>query len=475
LENNGSIGETKGVFTRGLFEGIWEFKYLKEANQIREKRYYTTGILRAVVKSSNMGEVDSLYFEQSPKTKEVLESNVKSHFLNRPFSITYNDGYPMSSAYIQSQNDGNIALKEVHDQLLKFDKIWLKKQKLVYGTNRGKYPLNENEEIYITQWFRIEQDFQFLVEEIKEHEIRDFGESSDSIAKFTIAWIENQEKLFDLLGTLSQVFLSKEIEYYYRDNLILKQAFHLLETDSIHIDNKVKAIHYETSEEDKKNVFTYLLSNYQERIKVGKLLDAELSKNETSSSLEDELERLPKRIAAERAKLDSIYNPDKRDKNVDLLLTHINDNFLEGTIETNYEQFKTTKDLDEKKQLRDSILIDLNGINQIYSLATSISERYTYVDSHYTEYVFDAFTFSDNVPSRIKKKLFDQVQKVQTDLINRAIETDTPQECLKVIQEISNIQVILIYLRDKQTKPLEKSLNRANTLDEKLNLMHEVL
>ena len=277
------------------------------------------------------------------------------------------------------------------------------------------------------------------------------------------------------MGTLSQVFLSKEIEYYYRDNLILKQAFHLLETDSIHIDNKVKAIHYETSEEDKKNVFTYLLSNYQERIKVGKLLDAELSKNETSSSLEDELERLPKRIAAERAKLDSIYNPDKRDKNVDLLLTHINDNFLEGTIETNYEQFKTTKDLDEKKQLRDSILIDLNGINQIYSLATSISERYTYVDSLYTEYVFDAFTFSDNVPSRIKKKLFDQVQKVQTDLINRAIETDTPQECLKVIQEISNIQVILIYLRDKQTKPLEKSLNRANTLDEKLNLMHEVL
>ena len=145
--------------------------------------------------------------------------------------------------------------------------------------------VSENEEIYITQWFRIEQDFQFLVEEIKEHEIRDFGESSDSIAKFTIAWIENQEKLFDLLGTLSQVFLSKEIEYYYRDNLILKQAFHLLETDSIHIDNKVKAIRYETSEEDKKNVFTYLLSNYQERIKVGKLLDAELSKNETSSPL----------------------------------------------------------------------------------------------------------------------------------------------------------------------------------------------
>jgi hypothetical protein len=475
LEKNNSIGEITGQFSKGLYDGVWNFKYLKEANQIRETRYYTNGILTALVKSKNMGAKDSLVFDLSPETQKVLQSNEKSHFLDRPFSIEFNDGYPQASIYMQSQLNGNNSLRQTHGQLMQFDKVWLKKQKLTFGANRGRYPLSKDEEIYITQWFRVEQDLQFLVEEIKEHEIRDFGDSKDSIAQFTISWVDKQEQRFELLGTLSQIFLSKEIEYYYRDKLLLERATILLDIDSINYNNTLHIIQYEVSEEARQNIFTYLLENYERRSETGAVINESLSKLKTTSSVEDELERLPKKIAAEQARLDSIFKTYSNDKYVNQLLNHINDTFINGTIQSNFDEFKSTEDIDRKKILRDSILVDLNTVSQIYSLAYTITERNKYVDSLYTEYVFDAFTFSDNVPSRIKKKLYDQVQKIQTELIDRASESKTPAECIDVIQEIGNVQVVLIYLRDKQTKSLEKSIGRANSLDEKLKLLNEVL
>lgn len=475
LEANKSVGEISGTFKNGLFDDIWQFKYFKDANQIREKRYYTNGILTALIRSKNMGQQDSIAFRLSPQTQAVLNSNEKSHFINRPFSIEFNDGYPRTSVYMQSQLEGNAKLRKTHNQLLRFDKTWLNKQKFAFGANRGRYLLTKDEEIYITQWFRIEQDFQFLVEKIKEHEIRDFGESKDSIALFTIAWVEQQENLFNDLGLLSQIFLSKEIEFYYRDDLLKQRTIDVLRKDSIVFGKDYNIIEYEISEENQKNVFTYLLENYKQRILIGKAINEALNASHTSSSIEDELERLPKRIAAERARLDSTFTPNTKDKAVNALLTHINDDFLEGSIKRNYEEFQNTEDLEQKKMLRDTILVELNSVSQLYTAAYAGAERSVYVDSLYTEYVFDAFTFSDNVPSRVKKRLFDQVQKIQNELIEKATKSETPSECLEYVQKIAEVQVVLIYLRDKQTKSLEKSLNRANSLDEKLKLLNEVL
>jgi hypothetical protein len=475
LEKSGNIAKVNGLFNKGLFEGRWELSYTDE-NYVKtnETRIYVNGILTDLIKIKGE-QTDSIHFKLSPATQTVLQENSKGHLINKPYSIVYNDGFPTASIYIQSQEDGNKLLKRAHSKLGRFDQALLKKQKFFFGANRGKYPLSEEDEKYITQWYRAEQDFQFVVDDVKAHEIRDFGKSEDSIALYAIAWVEHQEALFERFNALGKIFLSKEIEYYYREDLLLKRALELLSKDVLRIKKKEFVIEYPVDPEYHQNVFAYLWANYQQRINTGKAIDQALYDVSSSSSVNDEFERLPAIIKEEKAKLDSIKQPKRFSKNSERLLLHIDQDFVEGTIKRNYERFIELKNKTEKKQLRDSILLDLNDVSHIYTTSIKISEQADYIDSLYTEYVFDAFTFSDNVPARIKKRLYDQVQKIQNELLAQAVETKTPKECLEVLTEMKNVQDILIFLRDKPTRALEKELSRANTLEQKLEILYEVL
>src|SRR5690606_42005167 len=101
-------------------------------------------------------------------------------------------------------------------------------------------------------------------------------------------------------------------------------------------------------------------------------------------------------------------------------------------------------------------------------------ERAKELDSLYTDYVFDPFTYSDNVPTRLKKRLYNIVtEEMNTQLIEKA-QTDytQPGEVLKRLNKIYALQDRLFFLVDKNTIKLERKLRRAKSLNERLNLLN---
>jgi len=194
---------------------------------------------------------------------------------------------------------------------------------------------------------------------------------------------------------------------------------------------------------------------------------------QTSASLEDELAALPEQIAAEKQIVDSLYSVDFIESTDDLL-TQISSKFFKQNIEEAEEIFSSMEDSEAKKDLGDSILIDLNTLKRIHGEALRIESRAEYVDSLYTEFMFDAFTFSD-IQARVKKRLYDQVIDIQDELTKQAVRADNPKEALDLLEEVYKAQGALIFLRERKTRPLERSLARAKELSEKLALLHEAL
>lgn len=454
-----------GQFDQGVFIGDWQFDYSTKGRRVSEIRHYERGVLEYSVMNS-----DTLRYPLSPKTSADLYQNEK-HLITPPVQIDYNDGFPTGSVYLSSQQPGNSALKALQNSLFQFDKDFLAKQQTTFGVSRVRYPLSEAEQKSVSEWGQVEEDFRDKVTEVKEHEIRDFGVSSDSIAIISLDWINQQEELLESLSDLSQILLSGDAEYYYRDGLLLSNAIELLRTDTLSYENNQYIVDYPTSYESQQMLLSFLVANYRSRIEVADRLDEYLSTLKTSSTLEEELASLPDQIQTEKEKIDSLYSESYTEKTKEFL-TQVSFNFIKPKIENDIDRFENLEESEGKKSLGDSILIDLNTLSRIHQTALRIEQRTQFVDSLYTEYMFDAFTFSD-IQARVKKRLYEQVEDIQKELVEEAVKSEYPKECLDLLEEVYKAQGTLISLREKKTRPLERSLARANNLSEKLALLHE--
>lgn len=463
-ENDSPIA-ISGQFDQGIFVGDWQFDYTIKGKKINEIRHYEKGVLEYAVINS-----DTLFYPLSPKTQAALYEN-ENHLITTPVQIDYNDGFPTASEHISSQQPGNIVLKGLQNTLFQFDKDLLAKQQTTFGVSRVRYPLSEEEQKSVSEWGQVEEDFRDKVTEVKEHEIRDFGVSRDSIAIISLDWINQQEELLESLSDLSQILLSGDAEYYYRDGLLLSNAIDILKTDTLTYEKNQYLVDYPTSTESQKMLLPFLVANYRSRIAVADRLDEYLSTLKTSSTLEEELASLPDQIQIEKEKIDSLYSESYTEKTKEFL-TQVSFNFIKPKIENDIERFEDLEESEDKKSLGDSILIDLNSLSRIHQTALRIEQRTQFVDSLYTEYMFDAFTFSD-IQARVKKKLYEQIEDIQKELLNEAIEAEYPKECLDLLEEVYKVQGALISLREKKTRPLERSLARASNLSEKLALLHE--
>ncbi len=462
----GVISQVEGQFENGFFIGDWTFTTTSDNQSHTELRHYNKGVLEYTLTNG-----DTLTYPLSPLTTGILDGTARGEQVKSPISIEFNEGYPSASIYLKFQRPGNKLLAGIQNQLLQFDADVLQKQGVIFGAARSIFPLTTEEEELISEWNEAETLFQNEVTRVKEHEIKDFGSSQDSIAVISLDWIEQQEDLIETLSPLSQIFLSGEAEYYYRDGLLLENAISLLDSDTLTYNRQQYIVDYPTPAESKSSLLSYLVENYSARINIAQRIDQFLSELQTSASLEDELAALPLLIDKEKKLIDSLYSQEHSEA-TDEFLTQVSSKFFKGQITDAEERFEAMEDSEEKKSLGDSILINLNTLNRIHQEALRIETRSDFVDSLYTEFVFDAFTFSD-IEARVKKRLYEQVIDIQDELIKDAIRADNPKVTLDFLEEVYRAQGALIFLRDRKTRPLERSLARAKGLPEKLELLHE--
>ena len=98
------------------------------------------------------------------------------------------------------------------------------------------------------------------------------------------------------------------------------------------------------------------------------------------------------------------------------------------------------------------------------------------IDELYTEYVFDPFTFTERVPSRLKRRLYELVAvQMFNQMVDRATASNDPFNCEKVLNQLYEVQGSMYVLKDRNTKKLEGRLKRHDDLDERLNILSEEL
>ncbi len=356
--------------------------------------------------------------------------------------------------------------------MLRFDKTWVKAHGLTFGVNQGIYPLSESEEAILQNYYHLVDELEELTRNMDRALVLEHASRTDSVYLFAEGWVAVQDRMMDRVANLKQAFLSNRVQYFYRDSLILDYAKDLLEVDSIRMRESTIPLRYGDRSDTINTFIAYVVSNFNARIERGTQVFEALKRAEKESDIDKELEIIYARIQEERSELDSIRTYDPR---VQEFMNNIDHNFLEERIKGQYEVLKQTKKKEKRRELADTIIIELQQIEQIYNLGVKSIAMADYLDSLYTEYVFDAFTFSDNVPARKKKKLYEEVNEIMFELVERAARSETPRQSLEYVKQIYNIQGVLVYLNDKKTRQIEKDLSRAKTLEDKIKLLNEVV
>jgi hypothetical protein len=125
-----------------------------------------------------------------------------------------------------------------------------------------------------------------------------------------------------------------------------------------------------------------------------------------------------------------------------------------------------------QQNLSDSIRFDLENVLAMYQLSREIEQRTHSLDSAYTEFTFDPFTFTQ-VPQRNKRMLYDIVTEEMIPTIReQALKQTTPLKMRQRLGNLRELQEQLFFLLNKPTKTLERKLKRSDSLEERLDLIH---
>lgn len=91
-----------GNMVNGLMDGIWEFNYFTE--DLQEIRTYDRGILLSLQRNENGRTIEEIEYPLSDGLQAALANEQTDvELVNRPLSLTFSDGYPRTSKYIQAQ------------------------------------------------------------------------------------------------------------------------------------------------------------------------------------------------------------------------------------------------------------------------------------------------------------------------------------------------------------------------------------
>lgn len=461
----------KGSALNGFMDGEW----LISTDSITESRQYVNGFLISICTKSSAG--DTLSYVNFPLSKIIEDQITLGKYttaLVKPTRIAFNDGYPKESVYRTSQQWGNKALQDLFKRLLKYQSAWIEKEGSPIGTNRAIYPLSAEEQASLKSWYALNDRYNDLLQEIKQEELVDLSESDVDSIRLVARWLTEQEEKQQAVEGWVDEFFSQKLENTNREGLVVEKVKDLLSKDSLERRDGIFVITYDTALEET-NLLFFLEKNYVKRIELAEQFLITLKNNITSLKLANKTRLLQDGILALRAELDSTLKESFKDASLNRLVRKVHDNYLDEVVSTDYDAFLQAKN--NKKQqaiIGDSVLRELRSIEQVYVMCQKIAARRLHVDTLYTEYVFDPFTYTDNVPSRVKRRLYFLVAiQLFNDMVDRATSKPTPAECLEELKQLYAIQGELVFLRNTNTKSLEKRLRKEKSIDGRIKILKE--
>lgn len=463
-----------GRVENGLMVEEWGFNYFYDDR--RETRNYERGVLLELTKAGGDQEPKILDFPISDGLRAALNNEETTvELANKPLSLHFSDGYPRTSVYIQEQQKGEDALLAILKDVFRYDPGIDLSRQLPLGTNRGFYPLSSEERDYLAEWPEVEALYRNTLQELNSMRIENLNVVQDDDIQLILNWAERQQDLREYIKPWNNILSKEQIEYYNREGLLVDYAQNLLARDTITYGDEQEIFQYAPREE-RENFLLYIVDNFKDRNKVGDSLMQVFANKMETLEINREIAGLDETIRKKKEEVDSIFSIPVNYPGLDNLLSRTYNNFDENIYEKNLDRFLYHDELSEKIEVGQNLVVNLEILKEIHSAAVDISTRHEQIDELYTELTFDPFTFSDQVPVRKKKRLYNLVAgDIMGGLINRAGENvSEPTEVLKDLQLALQMQERLVFLEDKNTRRLERRLRRSNSLNDRIELLNSL-
>lgn len=475
-EANGTIVLVKGNAINGLMDGKWTFEYTNEEQQpVVETRTYKNGFLTRLVQMVRNSTIHEIDFPLSGKVKAYIDNpKQKSEAVNKPLSVAFSDGYPRNSNYITLQQKGNEIITTAMANLLKNEEDFAVRFGLPIGTNRMFYDLKRDEKKILEEWPAVEFEYRSKLNRLQTDKELNFLYNQDETISMINAWLQKQIELMEYIKSWNNILSRNEIIYYNRNNeALIKYTENLLKEDTITYAGKQEIIKYKEGELEEKSFLFMIADNFKQRAVVADSLVKVYENKIEELKLTDNISRLKTDIQASQMQLDTIFSAEVVPDEYRTLYDNFKNNYLGESFTNKYTLLDNdTIFMEDRIRVGDSLVQDIRLIQRIDVKLHEITKNRKIIDSLYTEYVFDPFTFTDKVPKRIKKKLYDIVaEDVTRELLNRAESSVSILEAYNYINQLLLVQQRLIFFYDKETSKIEKQLKKKQLLEEKLRII----
>jgi hypothetical protein len=470
--DNGQSYSVRGKAYKGLMTGTWKFQDRK--NKIVETRIYKNGVLMSLSRLQGKDTLAYLDFPLSAEIMGVIEGeNSDFELADKPLSLVFSDGYPRNSKYIQEQQFSNVHLERFLELIFHFEPSINIKLGLILGTNRGYYPLDHDEKDYLKAWPDTEYNYRRAIQKTQDALVINRRFKDDSLMQVLKKWSDKQEELLDYIKPWNQILFKDQLEFYNRKGLVVDYARSVIEKDTIDLKDSLYVFNYLAQGEEPQDFLSYLITIIENRTAFADTLFIQVDERLGKLYLEDEVTFMNSEIINEKERTDSLYANTSYGEDLNKYADRISRHYLNGDFDERYADFITESSTIEQKELGQSILTRLLYLEEIHLEILSINSTNKFLDSLYTEYSFDPFTYSDRVPVRAKKRLYDIVAD---DMYNKLLEKldpkhSGPDEILSQLQQIADLQKRLIFLRDKDTSKIERKLKSAKSLKERLEIL----
>lgn len=462
-----------GSARNGLMHGFWEFNYFDE--NITETREYDRGILLKLTRELDGRIIEEIEFPLSEGLTAVLANESREvELVNNPLSLNFSDGYPRTSKYMNSQKEGEELLQNLLVEIFKFDEHQLE-DRLPLGTNRGFYPLSSEERKSLEKWTEVEENFRRNIEQLNNMEVDNIELATDDEVKVVLAWVDRQEELREYMRPWNNILSKDQVEVYNREGLLVDYAYNILARDTLIINGNEQIFEYQPREKGD-NFLNYIVANLEDRNKYADSLIAEFAEAVQDVRVSREITGLNENIVQQKARLDSLLNTSSGYGKLDDLVYTTSNHYRRNIYPESLEEFQNSQNNEEQIKIGNELSGNLNILFSIYTYRNEIAERREEIDELYTEYTFDPFTYSDQVPTRKKRRLYNYVtEQVIEKILERAENNYTrAREVLKELQLVRRMQERLIFMEDKDTSRLERRLQRSRSLQESVDLLNSL-
>jgi hypothetical protein len=179
-------------------------------------------------------------------------------------SLTFSDGYPKQSKWVQIQKNGLVALERIHNRISAFLPNWKSEMGLAFGTNRCIYPLSGEEELQLSKWLELRQNWEIVLNQVRDTlSLVERYPQQHALSNKLRLWLQIQENRLNYTQTWREIMETGRLVYYNREGQLFEFAQELLHTDTLSYTNRFELMEYPSKG---RNFMTYLVNNTQTRV-----------------------------------------------------------------------------------------------------------------------------------------------------------------------------------------------------------------